>query len=159
MTDIPEDIRAAARDLRRVVHISSNPKSCDEAIARALLSEREATEARTIERCAKVAETMPLEILHFYPRPEVRPAIKTTDNFRRHRRRHPLPRKGIAPMYEYAISDGEGTLLGYGTALEVIANGFTTSINIRIGRVAFWRTLPSGTVIFAPCSEDCETGR
>ena len=62
-------------------------------------------------------------------------------------------------MYEYAISDGEGTLLGYGTALEVIANGFTTSINIRIGRVAFWRTLPSGTVIFAPCSEDCETGR
>lgn len=57
MSDIPEDIRAtAASSIDWTAQRRTIPEAID-FIARALLSEREATEARTIERCAKVALT------------------------------------------------------------------------------------------------------
>lgn len=52
-------------------------------------------------------------------------------------------------MFEYAISEGEGTLIDYGVAIdedliEIIEDALATE---------------SVTMIFAPCHDDCETGR
>tara|TARA_R110000737_G_scaffold340221_1_gene362883 strand:+ start:11596 stop:11766 length:171 start_codon:yes stop_codon:yes gene_type:complete len=53
-------------------------------------------------------------------------------------------------MFEYAISDGDGTLIKYGVAdvrdLDLMVVKFSD------------RTDKTATMIFAPISDDCQTG-
>lgn len=52
----------------------------------------------------------------------------------------------MAEFYEYAVSDGEGTLLDYGVVSATEAyNGIA------------W--FGDKTLIIAPCEPDCETGK
>jgi hypothetical protein len=62
-------------------------------------------------------------------------------------------------MYEYAISDGEGTLLAYGVIVSFIDDD-DGAISVRSERI--WKSVPlsrRSMVIIAPCPDDCETGR
>lgn len=64
-------------------------------------------------------------------------------------------------MYEYAVSDGEGTLLMLCTVYE-----FFYEVERHENRMWItnedenWQEVPlSSSIIFAPCGEDCETGK
>lgn len=63
-------------------------------------------------------------------------------------------------MYEYAISDGEGTLVEFGIIDGHDIDLMPTSIDFWDKRTGRWRREHGDiTLIISPCSEDCETGR
>lgn len=72
---------------------------------------------------------------------------------------HPASSEGVEPMYEYAISDGEGTLLSYGVVGQDDFE-FQHEVAFWMGHKNGWVAIPSSaTIIIAPCPDDCETGR
>lgn len=60
---------------------------------------------------------------------------------------HPASSEGVEPMYEYAISDGEGTLVRCGVTRNILL------------LVTLLLTAEQYAIILAPCPDDCETGR
>jgi len=51
-------------------------------------------------------------------------------------------------MFEYAISDGEGTLIDYG-----VVDVASIAVTAIIAASKMW------AIIIAPCPDDCETGK